>query len=675
MCETNEHQIINLNFQDSSDEFNWINTGTNPIQTIDGKLVLSPSSPTTEFRRTLGAVDGANNRMRFICNFKALRPVSSGTNNIFAIFSIVINSVVVQEFSVSIDSMQYDQEIEYNIDRVVEFQGSGNASIRIRLSEGSSNKLLLDYIKATDFNYCNENIRTYFAISDIIENSLNAISAVIKLNEYKISGEETLTTAFFSDTQNISGNPLLDWKFAKANIDGSQRVPEIDNPNSFNPFYNDFKLKYSDEEYFRGKPLGTINDNDYGQGILNIGFEKPIIINGLLENKRGVFFIDIDYTKDLTVSFDVVINNETDEVFKEPTFYDRYSIIWQSLKCKKVFTKQNLLNGSEPINISYDGFLSGITGIEENQTYQTISCNSNILITENNAESVKMYLMDFGSETGNAGISYTAPEKPTKFEIEWNGQNYSTGYVGSNIFNQQLLNMGIDNSEINTSDADGSFQGNLIFNKTDENPNTAIIKVSSPLLAGFRMSGICPDGESLIAPEITINANQRNDISTSVNFIISVTEGSGTIEEWSMNYGEGEILTGTGNPKETYENKYNSPGVKKVVLTLKDSNEIVVSSEIEIEIYSNSKSKLSGIVIANCSQTMSGVIQLISGVIEIKNQTKVISGEIEGAIISIDEVSLKENETLVLSEAKEYIFTSTTINCENGLGESELIIL
>ncbi len=66
MCNKNINEILNVDFSNVNDEFNWINDGTNAIQTVSGQLVLKPSSGLNTFRRSLGQIDPTNNRLNII---------------------------------------------------------------------------------------------------------------------------------------------------------------------------------------------------------------------------------------------------------------------------------------------------------------------------------------------------------------------------------------------------------------------------------------------------------------------------------------------------------------------------------------------------------------------------------------------------------------------------------
>ena len=106
---------------------------------------------------------------------------------------------------------------------------------------------------------------------------------------------------------------------------------------------------------------------------MNIGIDKPCVINGLLELKKGAFFIDVDYTKDLKVEFDVIVNESSSDLYVDPLYIKKFVIEWDSVKCQKYFYFIN----SQGIKIdqSVNGFLSGITGVQLLENGNAVGCD------------------------------------------------------------------------------------------------------------------------------------------------------------------------------------------------------------------------------------------------------------------------------------------------------------
>lgn len=206
-------------------------------------------------------------------------------------------------------------------------------------------------------------MKTYFVLRDFFNDAFNAEATAIKLNSWKVDGVQTLTPQFFLDTQGLPNLLPRDvYEFCDVDADGSNAVaPAPGTPGiSFNPFKYDFQLEYNlDNGFSRGIPIGTRNGNDYGSGILKIGVDKSMVSSAAYLPQKGAFFIDIDYSKDLDIRFNIVLNNSTDELFVKPTILRRYKIAWTKSKCLREFSYYNVRNQTT-YNDDEFGFLSGI---------------------------------------------------------------------------------------------------------------------------------------------------------------------------------------------------------------------------------------------------------------------------------------------------------------------------
>ncbi len=491
MCNQNITQILNVDHSTSNDEFNWLTNSSNPINTTNGQLVLVPDVATATFRRGLGSLDPTNDRIRLQINMDLFRPQSSTQDKIHAIFGIYIGTTLINQFSIYKQGIAVGEKIQFNFDRVYKYDSlSGNISLKISFVDGWENQLLLDYTKCEHFKYCQENVRTYFVLNNYLEDCLNAVSSGIQLLEWKVDGVETLTPSFFTENNSPGGN-LSTRRFAKANIDGSNRVSENSNPNSFNPFVKDLGLLFDTANSFHGgKPTGTVSGSNYGSAILQIGVDKPSVMNGQLNSKKGAFFIDIDFSKSLKIVFNALVNNTNQSLFQNPSIFRKYFIIWNAENCTRQFYYQDQLSQNPLTNIPVDedGFLSGITDGVSTQTI--IGCNQSFAY--NGQSGTYETQIDFGTAVGIAGINYNANQIPDNFEIEWNGQIVTTGYVGKSSYDQQLINAGVNPSQINTTPA-GNGSGQLTFFKDQPFPSIATIRVTAPLGGtAWNISGICP---------------------------------------------------------------------------------------------------------------------------------------------------------------------------------------
>lgn len=107
------------------------------------------------------------------------------------------------------------------------------------------------------------------------------------------------------------------------------------------------------------------------------------------------------------------------------------------------------------------------------------------------------YFIDFGNDTGTAGIDYNAYNVPDRFIIEWDGNVVAdSGFVGASSYNTSLAQAGVPQSDINTG-SPSTGAGTLTFNKNKSTPTKAKIIVQAPLgSTGWNVQGKCPVANS-----------------------------------------------------------------------------------------------------------------------------------------------------------------------------------
>ena len=566
MCDPNENNIISLDFSTVSDQSNWQTDSTNPLQTTGGKLVLNPSANDSVFERILGTMDPGNNRVKIKSNITATK-TTIGDADTEIIFELFAGAEKIDDLCVPISNMEDGEQYAHFVD--VNFTAMSNTPLilKIKIPEGWQNTIELSDLVVDDFNYCIDQVRTYFVIDGLLEDSLTAMSSGIELKEWKVDGVETLTAAYFSENNSIGGNPVTQWKFAKADLNGSNRVQDNVTPNSFNPFSDEFGLEYDNvASFYGGKPTGTISGSNYGTGILEVGFEKPAILNKGLESKKGAFFIDIDYTKDLKVVFDVLSNQNSSNVFTGPSYYRQYTLQWDSKRCLETFTYVDVLTGNV-VDEATNGFLTGVSTIDVLSTI--VQCDESFSPSGQSGNFT--YDLDFGSDTGIVGIEYNAYSVPDRFLIEYDGVVHDTGFVGASSYDSQLIAAGVDPADINTgSPSTGS--GSLTFSKPNATPTKATVTVLAPLgSTGWNVKGVCAGGNEIPLVDITANdtiLEVGQEITVS---LLSASDPDGSIASWVITYGDGVSESGTGNPPSTFTHTYTATGSRTITLTVTDN--------------------------------------------------------------------------------------------------------
>lgn len=682
MCDKNIIELANINFGSVNDEFNWVTTGSTAIETSNGQLKLVPTDQSTSFSRALGILNANNDRVRLQINLDLYRPQTSQHDKMNVVFGVYNGSQLIDQFSLFVDNIESGAVVTCNFERFYKYSElSGNVSLRITVPTGYQNQIFLDYLKAWNQKFCEDSVRTYFAFEDFFKAALDSQSSAIQLVEWKIDDAETLTQEFFDENNSPGGDPSAEWFPAFAELDGSNRVSEQNDPNTFNPFESEFGLTFEDVggNFHGGKPTAVTSGSNYGPGIMTLGLEKPNVLNGDLEAIFGAFFIDLDYSKNLKVVFNVLVNNTNANPFNSPDMFRKYTIEWNVDTCSKRFFYQDQLSATPNSIIPVDefGFLYGLT--PPLSLTEIVGCDQSFSFNGN--AGTFEFQIDFGTAIGEAGINYDALNVPDKFEIEWNGQKFSSGFVGSSTYDQQLLNLGIPQSEIKTGNP-STGAGQLKFQKTSASPSSAIVRVNAPLgNTGWNISGICPNGIVTSAPTVDLTSSKPDyAVKEQITFNISANDDS-AIASWVIDFGDGTTQNGTGNPPVTITHTYNTQGSKNIKITVTDNDGLTGSDSLTLIISTDSQYKIDGNTTANCSSGMSGTIEVTSGFLTLQNKTFFYSGQnpAGAAAITINDgttnVAVLNDQEMFTIGVGNYTFSSGPVDCSSGSGVTSLITL
>ena len=332
----NPHQnIINIDFS-SNDELNWQYQSINQIHTSSGLLYFNPENDNIVYTRHLGnRTNQTNDKLRlrfFVSN-------SNTSQSTYQTFNFKIKTgagLVVYDENVSLEIV--NGKVEKFIDREIDIDTNDDLFFELNLNINYQIGLYFKYLILDEYQFCKENSRTYFLLDkdnqDGIFGKLQIAKAVkFQLNSIKVDNIETLTNQFHIDNDDIITIPRNDWYFAKSDDDGNNRQASII-PTLHNAFIKHFGLSFDASNYYAGKPTGTINGNDYGSAIMNIGTFLPVIKDGAGLNYNGSFFVDIDYTKDYYAEFEFVLNTQTNNLYQNPDVNRKYIIKYDKENCK-----------------------------------------------------------------------------------------------------------------------------------------------------------------------------------------------------------------------------------------------------------------------------------------------------------------------------------------------------
>jgi len=104
----------------------------------------------------------------------------------------------------------------------------------------------------------------------------------------------------------------------------------------------------------------------------------------------------------------------------------------------------------------------------------------------------RIYTLTMTGDTGDITIGYDGGNIPAKITLAYNGASVTTGYVGLDAYDSELIALGIDPSEINTGPT-STKTGTLTLPKASTDPLTATITVQSPILSdSLNLTFTCP---------------------------------------------------------------------------------------------------------------------------------------------------------------------------------------
>lgn len=108
----------------------------------------------------------------------------------------------------------------------------------------------------------------------------------------------------------------------------------------------------------------------------------------------------------------------------------------------------------------------------------------------------RIYTLVMTGDTGDITIDYSGGNTPVKISIAYDGALATTGYVGLDAYDSQLIALGIDPSDINTGPT-STKTGSLVLAKPTTSPLTATITVDSPIVNdNLSLTFDCPDTPS-----------------------------------------------------------------------------------------------------------------------------------------------------------------------------------
>ena len=128
------------------------------------------------------------------------------------------------------------------------------------------------------------------------------------------------------------------------------------------------------------------------------------------------------------------------------------------------------------------------------------------------------------SEIGDIDIVIGGNDVPVSFTLEWDGNTETTGFIGLNTYDSELIAAGVDPADINTGDP-STKDTTLTINKTSASPSLVQLHVSAPLVNdNYSLEFNCPTA----IPTIPCGAGSSYSGGEAYPTIQQVTLGSDT---------------------------------------------------------------------------------------------------------------------------------------------------
>ena len=134
---------------------------------------------------------------------------------------------------------------------------------------------------------------------------------------------------------------------------------------------------------------------------------------------------------------------------------------------------------------------------------ETINCGSSYIKTS--IPNFTELSLNFGIFLGDVGFDYTSNGKPVRYTISWNGNIYSSGFVGESSYDQDLIDLGYPATS-------GSSVGSLVFDKTESIPSEATLTIEAPLCdTNISLNVNCANREEITVINAIVNGGEFVD--------------------------------------------------------------------------------------------------------------------------------------------------------------------
>ena len=172
---------------------------------------------------------------------------------------------------------------------------------------------------------------------------------------------------------------------------------------------------------------------------------------------------------------------------------------------------------------------------DDNVTVSTVDITCSGSYLRNNFFGSVIVNIDYGLAIGGIGFDFSSNGVPVKYDVEYNGVTFSTGYVGDASYNTQLAALGLPA-------VSGLGTGSTNFYKGQSVPRNATVTVTAPISgANFQIDGRCVETELLSVTSIILNGQEDSGLTMKSRYKWSNNSYSSPFNTFSNVFEEGDV--------------------------------------------------------------------------------------------------------------------------------------
>lgn len=126
------------------------------------------------------------------------------------------------------------------------------------------------------------------------------------------------------------------------------------------------------------------------------------------------------------------------------------------------------------------------------QSTQNLTYSCGTTVNQNGFVGTSIYKKYYDFFLADLSTAYSVSGTPAKFTFTWDSTTVTTGYIGSDVYDDELIAAGVDAGEINTTTTNDAVTGIIEISKTAQTPTDIFLTIHTPLLnSNISMTNSC----------------------------------------------------------------------------------------------------------------------------------------------------------------------------------------